>query len=340
MADVSVAILGLGRIGASVALALKRHSQGGGQHKFNVIGYDSSADNVKNAQNLKAVDKVENRPENAVKGCDIVVVALAFGEVQMAYQIMARSLRAGAVIIDMSPLKVPSAKWASEYLPDEVHVVGMSAVVNPKYLFDGTDETKRATADYFDKGTMMVMPGVKCIQEAIRLASDFATILGSKPHFYDPAEHDALVASTEKLPALLGAAYFHYISRSSGWGDIQRLSNPAFGMLTHHLFDTHPDDLRDLWLDDSANLLRHLDEVIASLGELRAVIAKGDGDGLGTALEDAAREYELWVNRRHNNRWQTDEMLDTKTPTFGGMMSTMIGGSLASKLRGKKDDDK
>jgi prephenate dehydrogenase len=340
MAEVSVGILGLGRTGASIGLALKRHSQQGGKHKFTVTGADSNSSNVKQAQKIKAVDKVENRIENAARGQDIVVMALPYGEVETAYSLMLPLLRPGAVIIDLSPLKQPVLRWAAENLSPEIHIVCAAPIVNPKYLFEGTDETARATDDFFNKGTFMLMPSVNCIQEAIALASDFAGILGAEPHFYDASEHDALIAGTEALPSLVGMLYFYAFSQSSGWGDTQRLTNPAFGMLTRHLFDAHPDDLRQFWLDSSGELLRHLDDLIANLNTFRTLIAEGDRDAVDSALETASAAYEAWVNRRYNNRWQDAERLDAPTPSFGSAMGTMLGGSaLAGRLgRGKKDD--
>jgi prephenate dehydrogenase len=340
MANVSVGILGLGRLGASVGLALKRHNRQGGQHKFTISGYDASASSVKAAKKLSAVDQVGSQPEQMARDRDIVFMALPYAEVQTAYELIAPSLRPGAVIVDMSSLKQPSLDWARKNLPENVHIVCAAPVVNPRYLFEGTDETSRASEDYFDQGTMMLMPSVNCITEAISLASDLSEILGARPHFYDPNEHDALIASTEALPSLLGMVYFYTLSQRNGWGDIQRLTNPAFGMLSRHLFDTHPDDLSHFWMDSSSHLLRYLDEMIASLRDFRALIADEERDALDAALANASSDYETWINRRHNNRWEADEKLSAETPTFGGVMGNMFGGALAGRLRrDKKDKD-
>lgn len=337
MANVSVGILGLGRMGAAVGLALKRYNQQGGDHTFNITGYDSRPNHVKTAQKINAVDNVTNRPHEAVKNKDIVVMALPYAEVKAAYEFIQGDLRAGVVIMDMSVLKQTSLAWADKNLPAEVHVVSMTAIVNPKYLFDGTDETERATEDYFDNGVMMVMPSVKCIPEAVNLASDFAAILGAKPHFADPAEHDALVAGTEALPAVLGVTYFHSMMQNKGWLDSQRFTNPGMGMLTRHLFDSHPDDLRDLFRDSKDDLLRHLDRMIARMTEFREALAKNDRDALESLLESTSGEYEAWINRRYNNRWQADEQINTDTPTMGGVMGNMFGGFLTNRGDKKKD---
>ncbi len=337
MAEVSIAILGLGRVGTSVGLALKRHNMQGKEHQFTITGYDGTSDNVKEAKTLGAIDESAGRPEIATQNKDIVLMALPYGEVRTAYEYIAPSLRSGVVILDTSPICQTSLDWSKEFLPKDAHVVCIRPIVNSAYVFDGVDEGKRAKEDMFDGGTILMMPSVTCIPEAISLATDFTKLLGATPHFTDPAEHDGLIAGMDILPDLLGTAYFHMLSRNSGWTDLQRLGNPAFGMATHPLFDTHPDDLRDSFLNSGDNLVRYLDGMIEELREFRTALATQDRDALEAALGDASKQYERWINRRVNNKWQGDEMLDSNTSSVGGMMSNMMGGFFGG--RNKNDDD-
>ena len=337
MANVSVGILGLGRIGASMALALKRYSASkDAHHIFDVVVSDSRAGVREEAQKMGIAQRIERNLFDAAENRDIVVFALPYAEVKAAYEVIGPLLRPGAVILDTSPLKQPSLEWAKKYLRAEAHVVGITPILNPKYLFEGVDDTQYAREDLFDKGTMLLMPGVSAIKDAVELASDFSTLLGATPHFLDPAEHDGLVALTEGLPALLGVAAFYLLQQNRGWGDIQRLTNPAFGLLTHHLFDTHPDDLRDSWLNNRDNLLRSLDEFMSTLRTFRDVLAANDQAALESVLIKSSEEYSAWINRRHNARWE--ETSASQTPTMGQFMFGNMMGSLLSK-RFRRDDN-
>lgn len=339
MAEISVAILGLKRIGTSVGLALKRHNaQKKNTNTFRIEGYDTSRDLAKAAKEMGAVDKVDHRPDTLVRDKDIVVIALPYGEVEGAYELIGPALRAGVVVVDMSPLAQKSLQVAAKYLSGDAHIVCAAPIVNPEYLFDGTDETARATEDYFDKGLMLVMPSAGCIKDAVNLASDFARILGAMPNFYDPAEYDALTAGTETLPSLLGMVMFHTLSQNQGWGDFQRLTNPAFGALTRTLFDTHSSDLRDLWLDSDESLIRHIDTLIETLRAFRVLIATRDVPALENALETASARYETWVNRRMTNNWQ-DAPVDPQLPTMGSIMGGMFGRVPGFMRRGAGDPD-
>lgn len=336
MGKISVTVVGLGRIGASVGLALQRYNQrSDARHEFDVIGVDERPSMARDAEKIGAVHKLSRNLYDAVRDRDIIVLAQPYAEVRHTYQGIGRDVRAGGVVMDFSPLKQPSVAWASEYLPDETHMIGMTPIVNPAYLYDGLDETNFARADFFDRGTMMLMPSPFCIREAVELASDFSTLLGMKPHFMDIAEHDSLVAATDSLPGMLGVVAFYMLSQNAGWSDIQRLTNPAFGQLTHHLFDTHPDDLRDLWLNNRESLLHYTDGMIQALESFRSALATNDRGAVEALLSTSADSYSAWVNRRHNNKWDEREVPSEVPSTGQSIMSTLMGGFLANRIGGK-----
>lgn len=339
MANVTVAVLGLGRIGASVALALKRHNERkDARHHFDVTGADMRSGVREDASKIGLGDKVERDLFAAAAQRDIVVLALPLAEIQDAYKAIASDLRAGAVVLDMSLLKQQSLSWADKYLSKAVHMVGMTPIVNPKYLHDGLEDTQHAAADLFDKGSMLLMPSPSCAREAVELSSDFASILGAVPHFYDPAEHDGIVALTEGIPALLGLASFYTATQTAGWVDSQRVTNPAFGRLTHHLYDTHPDDMRDLLLQNRESMVRQADDLISTLQGLRDIIQSNDQDALEAALSSAADAYNTWINRRANGKWDDSADEVTRSSFTGNIMSGFMGGFLSKKLQGKGGD--
>ncbi len=336
---ITVTIVGLGRLGASVGLALQRYNQKGSTpHTFEVVGVEDRPAVLQEAEKRGAVSKTARNLYSAVQNRDIVVLALPYAEVRRTFQTMSDAIRPGGVVLDFSPLKLPSVKWAKEYLPKEAHLVGLTPVINPAYLYDGLDDTEHAAADLFDKGSMMLMPSPSCIPEAVELASDFSSLLGASVHFMDPGEHDSLIGATLGLPSLLGVMSFYSLSHSAGWGDIQRLTNPPFGRLTHALFDTHPDDLRDLWLNSRDSLVHYIDDLNEKLYEVRQALAREDRDALEALLTESSDQYSQWINRRHNNKWDTEGDRPNTPSTSEALMTGLMGGMLARRLRGGKND--
>jgi prephenate dehydrogenase len=336
MAEISIAILGLGRIGTSIGMALKRYNKkNDATHRFTITGYTNNPEHIKTAQKQDAVHDIARNAGNAAAGRDIVLIAMPYAEIEGTYQYISQDLRPGVVVIDCSPLKQPSLAWAKKHLPAEAHMVGVTPILNPNYLFEGVDNPERASADYFDGGQWLIVPGLTAIPEAIELARDFASIVGAQSRFIDPAENDSLVAATEHLPALIGLAYYYMLEKNQGWGDVQKLTNPAFGMLTRHLYDTHPDDLRDQWLAGRDNLVRNIDELMNTLRILRRALAENDATTVEGAASSSAASYEAWYNRRVKNQWdKLAKPIDA--PDF---LTSIFGGTIANRLRGTQDDD-
>lgn len=340
MANVTVAVLGLGRVGTSVGLALKRYNERkDAQHQLDMMCADLRAGIREDAQKAGLTDRIGHDLFDTVRGRDIVVMALPYADVQTAYKEIGPHLRPGAVLLDASPLKLPSLEWSKKHLNKEAHMVGITPILNPKYLFDGLDDTLHASADLFDKGNMLLMPAPSCVKEAVELASDFSSLIGATPHFFDAAEHDSLMASTDNLAALVGVASFYMLSKSAGWNDAQRLTNPGFGRLTRALYDTHPDDMRDIWFYNRDNMVRQVDQLISSLQQFRSRLAAGDRDALEAALIEASDGYSEWINHRHNASWN-DEKKEQQGMSFGGtVMSGLMGGFISKRLQGNKNND-
>lgn len=335
MTTITVGILGLGRIGASLGMALRRYNkEKNARHQFQIVGVDPRGSAQSAAEKMGAVDRVVRSYAEAAENKDIVIIALPYADVGPAYREIGLSARPGAVVMDLSPYKAPSIQWAKEHLPDQVYMVGVTAVINPAYLFDGLDDTDHARADLFDKGSWLLMPAANCPKDAVELASDLSSILGATTHFMDPLEHDALISATEALPALLSLGYFMAVGQSNAWGDAQRITNPSFGRQTRYLEDTHPDDLRDLLLNSPQTVIPHLDATIAALQALRTVMQRNDRDALEAALIESAHSYNQWIAKRRNGRW--DEQSENANPGGGSIMSGLMGDFLARRLRGEK----
>jgi prephenate dehydrogenase len=337
MAGLTVTFLGLNRLTVSMGLALRRYMAKGGKHKFNLIGCDTNGENDKQAKKLGAVDKVDNNFSAAVKSADIVVMALSYEDVERIYKLIRQDLREGVVVLDCSPLKQPSLEWAKQYLLADRHIVGMTAILNPRYIFNAKESVEEAQEDLFDDSAILLTPSASCVTEAVDLAFNFASILGSKPRFLDPLEHDTLLAQTVQLPRLLGTLLFYNAMNQENWNDLKWFTNPDFGALTRPLFDIHPDALRDEFHKNHEALGRALDSYIQTLQGFRQLL----NDTKATAIEgvtvDAAKQYEEWINTRYRADW--DAAARGPEPQTNTILKGIVGGAIADRITGKKDEE-
>jgi prephenate dehydrogenase len=338
MATLSVALLGLNRLSVSIGLSLKRYMKKGGKHQFKITGYDFSAENEKKAKKMGAIDQIEHNMTKAIVDADLVVMNLSYEEVEKSYRTIVHDLRAGVVILDMSPLKIPSLAWAEKYLTDDHYLVGFTPIVNPRYIFRLQQDIEEAEEDMFDDSAILLTPAAACAKEAVDLAFNFASLLGSKPRFLDPTEHDTLLAHTVQLPRLLGILLFYDLMQRENWGDLKWFTNPDFGVLTRPLFDTHPDALRDEFINNRDAVTRGLDSLINLLQQYRDALQSGEDHIVETVIVEAAKEYEVWINNRYRADWDAEaRVADPKAGT--SLMHGLLGGTIADKLLGRDDDD-
>jgi prephenate dehydrogenase len=329
----------MNRIGASVGLALRRYMEQGGSNTFTINGFDINAKTIDKARQMNIIDNGTRKVYETVTGCDLIVLAVSYEEVRSVYKNIAPDVRGGAVILDASPLKQPSMQWADEYLSDEQHVIGMTPIANPKYLFNSKNTIDEAAADYFDDSAILLTPSVTAIKEAVDLAFNFCQILGSKPRFLDPLEHDKLLMQTDGVPKLLGVALFYQLMTRDDWDDMQWFTNPAFGALTRPLFDLHPDALRDMLLNEHEVMARSLDEMITTLQQFRDMLRDNDRRAIEGILAETSEAYEEWVNHRYRADWDS-ESKQKSASTGGGVMRSLLGGTLTDRFFGGDDDNK
>ncbi len=330
MATINLTIIGLKRLGTSVGLALKRYMKApGAEHQFVITGNDESSDAIRAARKLEAIDQVARSPAVAVAKADLVVLAARYSLYDDLVDAISASLKPGAVIIDLSPLKQRAVERGKKSLPrDEqgdytAYLVGATAILNPALINDADDSTESARADLFDKGTMVLSPAADCRGEAIQLVSDFSVLLGMSVHFTDPAEHDGLVASMEALPLLANLGLFRAVSQQKAWDDLQRLGTPPFLLATAGLGLLGPEDAAATINGNRERTLQALEILIGTLDEVHDMLMDDDELLIAEAFATAMDKRDAWLLARRKNDWgERNEIKPTMNVTLLSTLAT------------------
>ena len=316
-----ITLIGLGRIGASIGLALKRNPAA----KLLVVGHDRDISIAKQAQARGAVDRADWNLPNACENADAILMCVPLSELRTALQEMASFAKAGCVICDTAPVKAPVLQWADELIPAERYFVGGTPILNPAFLHDGLTGLDAARPDLFDGGLWALVPHGDAPEGALKLISDLTRLVGAKPFFIGAEEHDALMAGTSTLPALAAAALIRAVSNSAGWADARKLADRAFATATASASFVSPTALRAAAVLNPSSTLHYLDALIDQLNALRKAIADRDETALDAMLKEAALARELWLKKRGESDWEAEEPPKTEMPTVRQMMGQMIG---------------
>ncbi len=286
-----IAIIGLGLIGASVGLALKKNAR----VDIEIVGCDRDGSHANRAKKLGAVDRTEWSAAAAAEGADLVLVAAPIIAVRSVFAEIAPALRPGAIVTDTASVKGAIQEAAAELLPANVHFVGGHPMAGSDR--SGPDAASASLfVDADGKGRpYCIVPSPGASEDAVRTVLGLVEMLGAEPVFIDAKEHDALVAGVSHMPILLSTALFMMARNSPGWNDMAPLAGPAFHDLTR-LAKGSPEMALDIFFANRENVLHWIERLEAELARFRAILA-GEERPLHEELLRAQIEREVFENR-------------------------------------------
>ncbi len=260
-----VAIIGLGLIGGSMGLALRKAKAA--QH---VAGYDLGKGVSDRARKVGAIDQPYSALADAVRGAELVILATPVGAMRSLLRNVADVLSPGAVVTDVASTKAQVISWAEEFLPVSVSFVGGHPMTGKEL-----SGVEAADADLFQGRVYCLTPTAHTRPAAINKVSQLVETIGARVRFLEPAEHDGQVAGVSHLPFLASIALVNAVAGSGGWGDASVLASNGFRDVSR-LAAGNPEMYRDICLTNSDAIVRWLDEYIATLSSMRSRIAEHD----------------------------------------------------------------
>lgn len=278
-----VAIIGLGLIGGSMGLALKR-----AKADLEVVGFARRPEVAAKAVDIEAVNRTERDLLSAVKGADLVLIATPAMAMKEILAEIRESLVDGCIVTDTASTKAQVMRWAEESLPSSVSFIGGHPMAGKE-----TSGIEAAEGELFIGCTYCLIPGRGATTEAIDMMAGLVRHIGAKPQFIDATEHDSLVAGISHLPILISSALVLMTTKSPSWPKMAKLAATGFRDLSR-LASGNPRMSRDICLTNREPILNWLDEYIEELGELRRLLSEGS-DELEEAFVRARDEREGWL---------------------------------------------
>lgn len=295
-----IAVIGLGRVGVSIGMALADR-----KGEFATAGLDRDGDVLHEVSKLKVFDTLTSRLPELLQGADALVLAIPFDELEITFQSIAPLIGANTLILDTSPVKRAVFAWTEKHLPAATQFLSFTPVINPAYLLSLQSGFRAAAADLFQGGLFLMCGAKNITRDSTRFAEDLAASLGGSTYLSDPAELDGLLAAYALLPKLTAAAYYRSIARQGGWNYGRKLTGSAFAEITRPL--SEPEEREGFGLaalENRENTLRVLDNLLDELQSIRGFLQDNDAAGLQEDLGEAYSGYAEWWQVRQENRWE------------------------------------
>jgi prephenate dehydrogenase len=311
-----IAIIGLGLIGGSAGLALRRAEP----ENTTVVGYDDNHEVMNRARRSGVVDETEPTLELAVRNATMVVVATPIASVRRIFRDIAPQLQENCIVTDMASTKTDVMRWAKQELPGNVFFVGGHPMAGREKA-----GLHHAEAELFDGRPYCIVPSVDAAGGAVNAVVGMVQALGAKPFFLDAEEHDAYVAAISHVPLVSSIALFNLARRSTAWPELANISGPAFKDLTR-LASGEPELGHDIFITNREHVLHWLRRYMSELERLAAMIeSQEEEETLFKTLAEAQIEREQFLENPPERR---DSTTTVDMPSASDAFMTMMTGAL------------
>lgn len=259
-------VVGLGLIGSSLALALRRAG-------VVVTGSDLNDDRQKRALDLGVVDGLGEDLEAELAFVATPVAAIA----EVVEALLSRSHRRDLVVSDVGSVKGPVA----DAIRDPRFVGGHPMAGSEQEGPDGADP------DLFLGATWVLTPTEQTDPDAFAIVRQVVVELGADVVALEPDRHDALVAVVSHVPHLSAATLMAIAADASlEHAALLRLAAGGFRDMTR-IAAGEPTIWPDILRDNKTAVLAVLDTLLERLKSVRTLVAEEDREGLLELLEYA-----------------------------------------------------
>jgi prephenate dehydrogenase len=276
----SIAIVGVGLIGGSIALAARQ--RGVCRH---VVGVGRSSKRLEQAQHLQLIDSFETDIQS-LKNVDLIVVCTPVDRIVKDVTDVLQATPETTLVTDAGSVKASICHALAK-------IGGAAARFIGSHPLAGSHQSgfENADADLYIRRKCVVTPmpdSPKTIQDSI---TSFWRALGMDVRLLTPEEHDRVLAFTSHLPHLAAAAVASLLNESAvdfaatGFRDTTRI---AAG---------DPDLWSAIFSENTEQLVAATDDLIEVLQQYRGALTAGNFEDVQTLLKSAQHQRLLYENR-------------------------------------------
>jgi len=285
----SIAVVGVGLIGGSFALAARRAGLAAA-----VVGYDRDPGALQRAAELGVIDRAADSVSDATRGSELVMVAVPVRAIGRVLHDVALALDPEAVVTDVGSTKGEVVRTAREELRERF------PRFVPGHPIAGreTSGVEAAGVELFRGARVVLTPEAETAPQAVSMVRGAWEAVGARVSSTGAEEHDRIFAAVSHLPHLLSFALVNEIASRGNAAELLDFAAGGFRDFTR-IAASSPEMWRDIALQNREALLAELDRYCARLAVFRELIDKGEGAGLERLMAEArATRVNLGAGRR------------------------------------------
>lgn len=265
-----LAIIGVGLIGGSLALALKKTGA-----VNEVIGYARSEEARQQALELGIIDRVAMSVAEAVTHADMVFVAVPMGAMASVMTDMAEHLNPEAIITDGGSAKAQVVEAAKAALGDKFRQFV------PGHPIAGTEKSgpSAAFATLYKDHRVVLTPVAETDAAATAKVKAMWQLTGADVFEMEVEHHDTVLAATSHLPHVLAFNLVGMLAQRDDCDEVLRYAAGGFRDFSR-IASSDAVMWRDICLGNREAILALLEQYHQGMNRIEKAIRDGDGDYL------------------------------------------------------------
>ncbi|NPA06684.1 MAG: prephenate dehydrogenase/arogenate dehydrogenase family protein [Chloroflexi bacterium] len=255
-----VAVVGLGLMGGSLAMALKPHVD-----TLYAVDIDPRTRALARERGIAHV--VSGNPEEVLPHADIIILATPVQSIVEMVHALPHWVRHPVQVLDVGSTKQAVCQALAQ-LPPRFDPIGGHPIAGKE-----VSGLTHADPGLFRGAPFVFTPLPRTTARARRMAESLAHLLGARPVWLeDPAAHDRYLAYTSHVAYLLSLAM-----TLATPDEASPFIGPGFRSVAR-LAGSSPRMMRDILATNQAAVLEALDHVLAEMEHLRALLAEATPD--------------------------------------------------------------
>lgn len=278
-------IFGVGLIGGSVALALKK--AGIDTH---IVGVGRTRNSLDEALNLGIIDVAESDIEVAVSDADIIMLAAPVAQTTQILTSIQPFLQPNTVVTDAGSTKGDVLNSAKQVLGNQfTQFIGGHPIAGAE-----KSGAAAAMADLFVAKNVVLTPTQETNPDAIAAVTHLWRTCGANVSTMSADQHDAIFAAVSHLPHLLAFALVDDIASRHNAAQLFSFAASGFRDFTR-IAGSHPEMWRDISLANKQALLTELTAFEQELATVKQLLTNSDSAGLEALFERASHARNQWT---------------------------------------------
>lgn len=283
-------IFGVGLIGGSVALALKK-AHGLGIGATHIVGIGRTEKSLNTALQLGVIDQAETSVKAACSDADVILIAAPVAQTSAILESIKPHLSKDTVITDAGSTKGDVLAAAQAILGEQFsQFVGAHPIAGAE-----KSGVTVAKSDLFIGKNVVLTPTPETNIHAVRRATELWKICGAKVSEMSAETHDDIFAAVSHLPHFLAFALVDDIASRPNAEQLFSFAASGFRDFTR-IAGSSPEMWRDISLANKTALLSEISAFEKELSILKQLLANEDGIGLQALFERASVARNNWAN--------------------------------------------